>query len=342
MGGRELIMNWNKGFKATYYASFVDPNSWRDTERFKLTGGSVKRSDSNLMNSADLSCKDYDQTTERWVRVWLNAEQSGAYSHDAIFTGLAIAPEKDFEGSRVSKPLTCYSVLKPAQDILLPLGWYAPAGVSGAQLVKQLLSEGTPAPIVVDGISPPLSQYIVAEENENRLSMSLKILNAIGWRLRIDGMGEITVCGLATSPSARFDPLENDSIEPKLKLVNDGFSCPNVFRAVMDDTSAEARDDSEQSPLSVPVRGREVWKEERDCNLNADETLAEYAQRRLKEEQRSYLAVSYTRRFRPDVVASDLVQLHYPAQGLEGLYYVSSQSISLSYGASTAEEVVQV
>ena len=110
----------------------------------------------------------------------------------------------------------------------------------------------------------------------------------------------------------------------------------------MDDTSAVARDDSLTSPLSTVNRGREVWMEERDCDLAENETLAEYAQRRLKEEQRHYLAVDYDRRFNPDVLPSDLIQLGYPKQRIVGNFYVVEQSIELGYGARTSEEVVQI
>lgn len=335
-------MDWNKGFTAQYYAAFVDPYTWVDLERFEITAGRIQRNDSGLICSADLTCKDYDQTTERWVRIWMDAFQSGTSEHIPLFTGLAIAPERDMDGRSVSHPLTCYSVLKSAQDIFLPLGYYVSAGANGAQLVKQLLSAGTPAPITISGNSPTLSQYIIAEDNENNLSMAEKILTAINWRLRVRGDGSVVICGPAQEASARFDPSENDSIEPQLKAINDWYSCPNVFRAVMGDAVAIARDDSPNSPLSTVNRGREVWAEERDCNLSDTETLAEYAQRRLRELQRHYLSVSYTRRFHPDVLASDLVSLHYPEQRLEGLFYVSSQSITLGHGAQTGEEVIQV
>lgn len=336
-------MDWNKGFTARYYASFIDPITWRDVERFEITGGSIKRSNSGLICSADINVTDYQQDTERYVRLWLDARQSGSAEHVPLFTGLATAPERDINGRLFSHSLTCYSVLKAAEDIHLPLGYYAPAGANGAQLVKELLSDAIPSDYVtIIGTSPLLSQYIIAEDNENHLTMSERILTALGWRLRVLGNGEIQICDKATEISASFDPLENDSIEPKLKAVNDWYSCPNVFRAVMDDLSAVARDDSADSPLSTVTRGREVWMTERDCELGNHETLAEYAQRRLQEEQRHYLAVQYDRRFHPEVFPSDLVRLHYPAQGLDGVFYVSSQSITVGYGARTGEEVIQI
>ena len=36
-------MDWSKGYSASYYAARVDPVTWRDVERFEITGGSIKR-----------------------------------------------------------------------------------------------------------------------------------------------------------------------------------------------------------------------------------------------------------------------------------------------------------
>lgn len=335
-------MNWNKGFSSQYYACFVDPVTWKDLDRFEITGGSVKRVDSGMRESADLECRNYQQQEEQWIRIWLDTTQIGSSEHIALFTGIATAPERDIDGKLISNTLTCYSVLKAAQDVLLPLGYYASAGMSGALIVKNLLKSVCPAPIEIIGDSPSLQQHIIAEDNENYLSMSEKILAAINWRIRLQGDGRIQICGMANDVSAEFDPIENDSVEPKLKATNDWYKCPNVFRAIMGDTSAVARDDSPDSPLSTVRRGREVWMEEKDCKLNDNESLAEYAKRRLKEEQRHYLSVSYDRRFHPDVVASDLIGLHYPEQGIDGVFYVSDQSIELNYGARTGEEATQI
>lgn len=335
-------MNWNQGFSSQFYATFVDPQSWRDTDRFDITGGTINRSDSGLRHSADLDCINYREDSERWVRIWMNVQQSGSSEHIPLFTGLATAPEQEINGTLVSNQLVCYSVLKPSQDILLPLGYYAASGARGADIVYELLSSSTPAPIVVSPDSPRLSQYIVAENNESKLSMVEKILSAINWRLRLDGNGGIEICSKPSEPVTLFDALNNDSIEPQLKLTNDWYSCPNVFRAVMGEDSVVYKDRDLNNPLSILNRGREIWIEEQDCKLGDHEGLEEYARRRLQEEQQRYVFIQYNRRFHPDVLASDLLQLHYPAQSIDGTFYVSSQSITLGYEAKTEEEVIQL
>ena len=190
---------------------------------------------------------------------------------------------------------------------------------------------------MTDG-APVLAGSIIAEDGESNLSMADRILDAIGWRIRIDGDGTIRVMPPAREPAVRFDPLVNDVIESKIKVSADWYSCPNVFMAVAGDVTGIARDDDPDSPLSVQNRGREVWKRE-SCTLSADESVAEYAQRRLRESQRVRQTVSYTRRYIPDVMPGDIVGLNYPEQGLTGNYGAQSQSITLGYGARTAEQI---
>lgn len=334
-------MNWNKGYSASFYATEVDPYTWRDIARIEIISGSVSRSGDNLRESADLLCRDFDSQGEKWVRVYMNTMQAGRASHTPIFTGLAVSPEQNIDGKVIEYPLSCYSVLQPCADVLLDRGWYAPAEINGATMIRRLLSV-TPAPVEIVGDSPSLTKAIIAENNESNLSMAVKILNVIGWRMRVKGDGSIQICPKATEPTTSFDSVENDSIEPKVKKTRDWFKCPNVFRAIQGDITAIARDDSPTSPLSTVNRGREVWKQESVSSLNSGEGISGYARRRLKEEQQQGLSISYDRRYYPNLLVDDIVTLNYPKQGIVGNYRITSQSIELGYSAKTSEEVVSV
>lgn len=330
-------MDWAKGFSSSYYMTLVDPTTWRDIERIEITDGNISRTNEGLRQSADVDCTDFNPDRERWIRIYLDAAQEGDVVHVPLFTGLSSVPEQSIDGSRVQYPLTCYSVLKPAEDILLQRGWFAAESFNGAEVVRDLLSV-TPAPIIVEPDAPALSQSIIAENGENHLTMANKVLAAINWRLRISGDGTITVCSMPEEVSSTFG-LDNDVIEPKLTRKADWFSCPNVFRAISDDMTAVARDDAEDSMLSTVSRGREIWVEESNCDLNDGESLEQYAQRRLEELQAVAYSVRYTRRFDPEVLVDDLVRLHYPGQNLMDEYTVISQDINLGHGARTSEEV---
>lgn len=329
-------MNWELGYTASIYIKIVDSGTWNDTDRIEITGGSVQRVASGLLETASVDCINYDQSAERWIRIWMDVRQDGASAHVPVFTGLAVAPQRDINDRLSKNALECYSVLKPSDDVLLPLGWYAPASANGAQLIGQLL-EPCPAPKVIPEDAPLLTNAIVAENNESNLTMIWRILDAIDWRIRTEGDGTIHVEPKPTEASAAFDASEYDVIEPELSTVCDWYSCPNVFRAVQAGQSAIARDEDTDNPFSIPSRGREIWASESNVKLGSGESLQMYANRRLKELQNAVLVAQYDRRYHPDVFVGDLVRLHYPEQGLDGLFRVTSQSIDLERSGRTSE-----
>lgn len=331
-------MDWNRGYSSAFYAKEVDPVTWRDIDEIPITGGTVKRTVGGLRNSATLECLADLGGIEKWVRIYMDVEQDGGYAHEAIFTGLAASPKRRSYATRAERSPDCYSVLKPADDILLPRGWFAIAGQNGGEVIRQLLGV-SPAPIVVADGAPALSTTIIAEDGETRLTMADKVLEAIDWYIDIDGNGTINVRPASAVPVATLDPATYDVIEVPIKIVEDWYSAPNVYQAISGDMVGIARDDRDESPLSVQNRGREVWATESGVTLSEGETIGEYAQRQLKKAQRVRKQASYDRRYIPQVRPGTVINLHYPAQGLDGLYMVTSQSIRLGFSARTAENV---
>ncbi len=338
-------MDWAKGYSASYYLSILDKETLRDVDRIELIGGSIKRSYSDLRESASVDCRGYDSKKEQYIRIWLDVKQEGESSHTPLFTGIATSPRHQYSGRVKSNTIECYSLLKIAQDVMLPRGWYAPVEADGAKLVKQLLSIiGLPySYIIVAENSPALTQSIIAEQGENYLSMANKILDSINWTMKLDGYGRINIIPIEKDPEPKimFDGNEMDIIESEISITYDWYNAPNVLRCILDDDYALARDDDPRSALSTVSRGREVWYEDTDVMLNTNETLAEYAQRMLKVYQRNSTEISYSRRYYPGIYPGDCIRLNYPAQGISGLFLISEQDITLGYNAKTSEEVVQ-
>ena len=344
-------MDWTKGFSARYYVSIVDPNTWRDTNRIEIISGSITRSLDGLRQSADIEVVDFQDSTERLIRIWLDARQDNDSSHIPLFTGYATSPGRKINGMLTTRSLQCYSILKPAYDILLPRGWYAPADADAIWQIKKLLKvTNSPVEILGDTSDPnlKLKQAIIAEQNETNLSMVEAIIGAISqatkknWRMIIKGDGTIQIGPRPEEYSVVFDSRDNDILEPQVTDDYDWYSCPNIVRAISDNTFAEFRDENPDSPFSIQNRGREIWVEETNCVLNDKETLADYARRRLKEYQQVGRIVSYSRRFIPDLNIYDIVRLNYPAQDLTGSFIITNQNITLGYNAKTSEEVMQV
>ena len=175
-------MNWALGYKAVYYLSVLDRKTMRDIDRIELTGGTIKRSLSDLRESADLNCNNYNNKTEQYIRVWLDTRQEGRSGHTPLFTGVATSPTNKYKGRLKTNALQCYSMLKVAEDVMLPRGWYAPVDANGGKLIKSLLSV-IGVKITVADDAPTLSQAILAEQQENHLSMTDKILSSINWQM---------------------------------------------------------------------------------------------------------------------------------------------------------------
>ena len=336
------MVDWSKGYSVSYYMTLIDSNTWRDIERIELTGGSISRSLDGLRQSASLDCSKYPPGIEQWIRVWMDVKQAGSNEHVPLFTGLATSPGREQEGVIETNSLECYSVLKAADDIDLLRGWYAPQGVRGGDVIKDLLSV-VPAPVVVEENSPMLSDNIIAMDDDTNLSMIERLLVSMSaeeyWDLRIEGNGSIYIGPVSGDAVATFDPIDNPVVEPKISTSADWFSCPNVFMAINNDIVAIARDEDPESSLSIPNRGREVWMRETNCDLADNETTEQYAFRRLHEEQKIQQIASYDRRYIPNVFPGDYIRMHYPEQDLDGIFRIISQNIELSHSAKTSEEV---
>ena len=333
-------MIWSEGFTSSYYAAILDPKSWREVKRLDITDGSIERSNTNLLESADIETTELPGDGEAWIRIWLNAEQNGMV-HIPLFTGLTSVPSRNIDGQRYSYQIECYSVLKPIDDILTERGYYIPAEVTAPQAAARLLMMGI-APVEVYPVaSPPrLTEAVIAEDGETYLTLAQKVLDAINWHIRIDGYGTIYIEPATSKEAAVFDVNDNDVIEMDVTDEYDWFSCPNVLRATSDDLTAVARDDDPKSSLSTVSRGREIWAEESSVTLGTNESLASYAYRRLKELQAPARTVSYSRRFNPDITVGDIVRINHPEIGVDDTFKIQSQTLELSHGCRITEEAI--
>ena len=326
-------MDWNQGYSASYYMMIVDPASWRDLRMVDITGGYITKTDSSLMESAAVELTE--NLGEAWIRIYLDARQDDGGGRTPLFTGLLQTPKTQWQGIIDSYSAECYSVLKAADDVMLQRGWYALAGQNGIELAAQLL-EATPAPVIVEENAPLLSSTIVAEDGETNLSMARRLVEASGWRIRIEGDGTIYLCPEASEASAVFDSATNDIVEPQITDSQDLYSCPNVYMATSGDQTYIARDEE-----SILQRGREIWKVENNVTLNSGESIMQYAVRMLEESKAAARKVEYQRRYKPEVVPGDIAELNFPGLKISGEYNIKKQKITLGYAATVAEECVE-
>lgn len=334
-------MDFTKGYTASFYAAFVDPDSWLDGDRLDIVSGSINRTATGLRSTADIVVREYDEPTDRYIRVYMDCEQDGDKAHVPLFTGIVSTPGENVQGPVRDVQLQAYSPLKAAEDIKLQLGDYVPAGTNGAEAIRKLL-KSQKAPVEINGIAPALEEHIIAEQNENCVTFAEKILEAINWKLQIAGDGSIRLSPKEEDPeeALTISADENDIMEQDPHRGRDWFNCPNVLRVTSGEQTWTARDDDPNSELSTVARGREVQAVEDNVTLADDEGLIQYANRRLKELQQITETASYTRRFMPDLNIGDAIRISYTQ--LEGKYVIEGQTISLTPGGQTSENVSRI
>ena len=333
-------MDYTKGYTASFYATIVDPVSWTDQERFEIVSGSISRSETDLRQNASLTLRNYNTTSEQWIRIYMTATQNGNSERQALFTGLATSPSRQCDNNVWTINVQCYSVLKPAGDIFLQHGWYIGKNANAISILQRLL-EPTGAKVEIAGDIKYMDEDIIAEDGESNISMIDAILDSIDWVMYIRGDGTIVLSpnpddGVSLPVYVMSEKI-NPIVESSFSIDYDWFECPNVFRATYGNVTAIARDDDPESIMSVPSRGREIWAEENDVDLEKDETVAEYAKRRLLELQEVSETASYNRRFVPDINVTNKISLNY--KNLVGNYIVTSQDITLGHAAVTNEKV---
>lgn len=329
-------MDYSKGMTRSYYAMTVDPETWADLDRIEIVSGSINRTDTDLRQNATITVREYDNTLERWIRIYMDAKQGQEVAHVPLFTGIATSPQSDFQDGVDTITLQCYSVLKAAADDPLMAGFYISTTGTGTDHIRELL-ELTPAPTVVRQASDRLTDEIIAEANESRVTLTDKILKVTDRKLQIDGDGTIYVVAPTEEPAAIFSP-EYDVMETSFTKGRDWFSCPNFLRVTSGNLTAVARDDDPNSELSTVARGRTIGApEETGVTLENGESVGQYAKRRLKELQQRTETLQYTRRFIPGVNIGDTVRMSYADP--QGDYKVTSQTITLDATGSTSESV---
>ena len=335
-------MDWSKGFTSKYILTLVDPTSWSDTQEYEFISGKIDMdADSSLLQSASIKMDQIISDGENYIRIYLMAKQNGDAAKVPLFTGLTASPERKINGTMEEYTIDAYSVLKPANDVILQRGYYIARG-SGANEVKNLLSVCN-APIIVTEDSPVISEDVVVDDGTTKLDAANYILNSINWRLVIAGDGTIYICPKADSVSITFGDIENDCIETSVTDEYDWYSAPNVYMAVSDDYGVFiARDDDPDSFLSTVSRGREIWVYDANVSLQSGENIGDYAYRMLKESQSIVRTVKYKRRFFPEIYPTDYIYLNYPGVDISGTFYITSQSYNLEYGCTVSEEAVYI
>lgn len=330
-------MDWRRGYTSTIRLYSVDQSTWGDgVEIDGLVSASISKDvDSSLIEDADISIDG--PPIKGYVRIVLEANNNSDMERADLGTFLVTTPKKSISGDRITSELECYSVLKPASDKLLPIGWYFPEGGDPIAGACDLLSESLICPIIPVESDINTENVKIAEDNETYLSMAQYLLKDTGWHISIDGRGIVTIKKEQNNIVKTFNTFGNDVIIPDIEDENDIYNIPNILRVTDSDGNYETiMNYDEDSEISINNLGWEKWSSEQ-ISLGFGETLIQKGNEKMEELSKSTRKISYSREFDPDVNLNDVALYLLPHQGIVGSFRIISQSMTIGKGVLIKE-----
>lgn len=330
-------MDWNQGYTATFRLYSVNQSTWGDGDEIEnLVSASVtKDNESSLIEDASISIDG--EPIKGYVRLVLEAKNTSGMAKVNLGTFLVTSPKRSINGVLTTIDLECYSVLKPADDKLLPPGWYFPEGGDPIAGASELLSNCLKCPVEPAESDIRTDQVKIAESNETALSMAKYLLEDTNWFIYIDGRGCVSIKKKPDNIVKMFDTYENDVLMPNITDETDIFEVPNILRVTDSSGNYETiYNNDDNSSTSISALGWEKWAAEQ-LELDYGESLVGKGAERMEKLSKSTRKISYTREFNPDVKLNDIGLYLLPQQGIVGAFRVISQSIELGAGVTVNE-----
>lgn len=332
------MADWLRGYSTGWTVTYVDPETLADAgEVGGVVSVSVSRDSTDGVRLLETGSMEVvaDSLDGAWCRVHMLAEQGGA-ERIPIATLLFEQQSARFEKGVRTITATGRSVLQPAADRKMARGSFVPSGADAAAYAARLLRECTPFPVEVDG-SFTLVNDLVFDIGCSYLAAVWQVLDAGGWCIRIAGDGTIRMSGKPTEPALSLDRANAGLLIPG---IDDDYSIvdvPNRYYAVDDGEMAVAVNESQDSAVGRPRRGRWVDVVDNAPEPVNGEPLQLYAERRLAEMSTVMRTYGYEREFWPGVVPYDVVRARLSENGIEGDLRVMTQDLKCGAGIKVSE-----
>ena len=330
-------MDWTKGYTSTWEVQRMDVGAWAPSGKIgNVAGFSISRSCTESVPLLETASMEVDEGFEDgWYMLSMVAEQ-GAAERVQLGVFLFETESSAYDYGRRTVEAKGYSVLKPADDILMPYGQYAPKGANGAELAGQFLRRCTPAPVVVEeGFT--LEGNVVFDVGMSYLAAAWAMLDAGGHCIQLDGDGTVRIIRKPTEPDIELSRLNAAVLVPGVKDATSFSGVPNRYYAVQGAKVATAINDDPASAASFRNRGRWVDAVDTSPKPVNGESLEQYAARKLKEAASVTKKVTYTREYWPGVRPFSIVRGSMPDVGLEGDLMVMTQSLTCENGVVVPE-----
>lgn len=331
-------MNWNESYTATWRVFRVNRRTWADGSTLpKVDSVNVSRTaNGSLLESGSMTVSNEFESD--YYRIVMTAEQDGELTRVDVATLLFDVAGGDVDYGTTEHDVDGFSVLYPASVTAVTVGEYAPAGVDGAQYVKELLESCINAPVVVEG-SFYLNDHVVHELGSTVLNAAWNVLDAGDFVMQIDGRGVVHIMPKPTEPSLIVSNATAGLMQNGISYTANMSDIPNRYVVIDDIMITIAENNDPESIISTVSRGYNVDIIDTSPTPVNNETYGEYANRMLKNLSVLKDERTYVREFAPDVYPYSIIRA--TINGLDGDFRVNSQTINCNNGITVNEKSVK-
>lgn len=343
--------DWTKSMEQSYEYFIVDPGTWKDKTRLaNVTKSSINR-DATVETLGSATFDITESLGECYIRVYLVTIQNGIKERHALGTFLIQTPKSTFNGMIRSVSIDAYTPLLELKENPPPLGYSILKGENIMDNAYRLVGEHARAPVVGTECTETLYSDFIANTDDTWISFIRDLTSNAKYQIGLDEIGRILF--LPVQETASLQPVwtytdDNASIlQAEMEMDHDLYGIPNVVEVIysngMENFYGKAVNNDENSPISVPNRGREIIYRDTNPGLvgspNA-EMVQEYAEKLLRELSTVEYTITYTHGYCP-VRLGDCVRFDCEKAGLTNIKAkVISQNISCTPGCQVKEKAV--
>lgn len=324
---KDVGPDWSSSMQQTYEYYIVDPATWSDLEKLDNVENCTITRDLENETKGSASITSETDLSEKYVRCYLIAFQSGYTYKIPIGTHMYQAPGFDYNGKRHIVSQDGYTPLIELKESMPPVGYALRKSDQIMALAYSIAIEHMRAPLIDCDNTKTLSKNFVSDVNDTWLTFLTDLIGTAGYEFAIDALGQIFF--EATKDTSALQPVyiyndDNSSIlYPEVKMQRDLYGVPNVVEVVYSPSDgtpiyARAANNNKDSIVSIKSRGREVVHRETNPEVPEGATqddLKEYATQLLKNLSAFEYQITYTHGYCP-VELGDCVELNYERAGI--------------------------
>ena len=343
--------DWTKSMERSYEFYVVDEGTWKDKSILRnVKSCTISRdADADTLGSATFDITEL--VGECYIRVYLITIQNGVREKHPLGTFLVQTPSSSFDGRIRTSSMDAYTPLLELKENPPPLGYSILKDANIMENAYFIIREHARAPVVKTENTETLYYDFVANTSDKWITFLQDLIANAKYEFALDEMGRILFAPKqeleSLQPVFTYNDDNSSILQPEITTKHDIYGIPNVVEVVYSNGSdyfqVRVENNDENSPVSIPSRGREIIYRDTNPSITGNPTqsyIQEYAERLLRELSSVQYTVTYTHGYN-GVRLGDCVRLKYTRAELRDIKAkVINQSIKCDAGCQVSEIAV--